>query len=297
MLECHRQIGHDRSVVQHAGQRVATRGLDELPLLPADAHVRRPEDQEEQRRQDRRRPDHHDDDVALRLADALQEWACVAPDGHHRTGRVAVVDDREVLAYHGRRVERWSRDIAVDLARQLSVGPVLHHGALHLGGQRRVRSDCCRVAGEQHGAPRRADLDAQDAVLGLQRGELRPQLRGACRARATGPEVVAAQIAVHEQLGERRVALDAGVHRRLGEVRGRDGDQGAGRDSDEDEEHAEDEHQEHRAPGARRRAFPPAWSSHRAPSVGAQQVRRDRTMEWQRCGWRGRSAHHGPCAV
>jgi hypothetical protein len=248
-----RQRRHDRAVVQHSGQRIAARGVDQLRLLTTDPDVRRPEDEEQDGGEGGGGTQHHDDDVALRLLDAREHRARVAPQRDDRPRLSRLVDDREVLTHRGRDRQRGPDDVLSRVVGQQRRRPQVRYGLLHLGEQLDALADDVRVAREQDQAVRRANLDPHDVVLAGQRLQLCAELARPRHARPIRVEVVGPKVAVHEELDERCVSFDAGVHRGGGQVGGGDGGEGRAGHADQDEEHAEDEQKQHRAtPGLRR---------------------------------------------
>ena len=103
-LELGRQLGHDRAVVQQAGQCIAPRGLDELGGLPVQAPLSGTEDEVQQDRQQGRCTHRHDDRVAPCRVDARQHGGCVPVDLEH--GHDVTADhDRQVFLQDGRHPE------------------------------------------------------------------------------------------------------------------------------------------------------------------------------------------------
>jgi hypothetical protein len=242
------QEADDRSVVEHPGQCVAARRLDELAVLPAEPCLRGAEHQEEDAGQEHRRGERDEHDVAAGRVEPRHEVGGVAPHRDDRENFPVAVLDRQVLLHHARRVRQ--RPGAVERRARLDErgSRVAGGGGARVGGDARIGPDESDVVAEEDLAAEVADLDADDSVALGQGAQPLAELANASTAPPVGCEVVGTQLAVDEELDQGGVAVDDPAERRVGEVVGCDGHERAGGHADEHEHHTEDECEEHRSP-------------------------------------------------
>ncbi len=90
-----RQGGHHRPVVEHAGEGIPARRLQQLGVLPAEPRLRGSEYEEQHRCEENARGERDKHDVASRAVEACEEGIGVAPHGDDGEGVSVRVDDRK----------------------------------------------------------------------------------------------------------------------------------------------------------------------------------------------------------
>jgi hypothetical protein len=231
-------------MVEHLGQRVASGGLDELRVLPAQARLRRAEEEEQHPGQQESGGEGHEHDVAPGCIQAGHDGSGIAPQADNRQRLAVVSHDWQVLLHHGRcgqRIAGRFHDPAFLDERR--TGPATDGDRRASGLRGPHPHSGVAVAGQDPpiDAP---DLDPQDAPFLDQLGEVAGQDGGAREAGPVGVDVANMQLVVHEKLNEHRVIRHDGVQARARQVGRDDPRQRTGRDAHQHEDHAEHEREQ-----------------------------------------------------
>ncbi len=249
-LDLLREQRHHRPVVQHAGQRIAARRVEQLAVLTGEARLRRSEDEEQHRRQQNARHHRHQHDVALRGFQPGHERPGVAPDSHHGEGRAVTADDGQILLHHAVRVRKAAGGLGRGPRLEENRGRARFQRGRHPARNAGSRPDEVAVIADEHAAIHVTDLEPRDRVVAIgEDTEQSGQLDRAVIADAVRIEVALAQIAVDEVLDQRGIAVHDAHDGRGAEVLGSHGDEGAGGHAEKRKGDAEDEGEQHRSTG------------------------------------------------
>ena len=233
------QLLHHGAVVEHAGQRVAARGLHELARLAPEARVRGTKDEVEEDRQHAGRGQREQQHLVARGRGLRHDRRGVAVDLEDGADLAADLD-RQVLLEEHRDAKLHQVGFCGGVVLQVAVRVALERRR-QVGVDVDLGADEVRLVGQLDGAVREVHLEPHDAAVG-ERADHGLQLIPPS-GRQCAQDLVGMHVRVNERGHERAVRGNRRTDRRRGDAATDNGRQGSRSDGRQREADQVDERQ------------------------------------------------------